>query len=45
MDRGVGLTESEKSAGTLVTVTLAVPLTLPLAVLSPCRARRQSSRP
>ena len=33
-DCEAGLTESEKSAGTLVTVTLAVPLTLPLVAVT-----------
>ena len=33
-DCAVGLTESEKSAGTVVTVTLAVPLTLPLVAVT-----------
>ena len=33
-DCEVGLTESEKSGGTLVTVTLALPLTLPLAAVT-----------
>ena len=33
-DREVGLTESEKSGSTPVTVTLAVPLTLPLLAVT-----------
>ena len=33
-DWEVGLTEREKSGGTLVTVTLAVPLTVPLAAVT-----------